>query len=143
MGHKRTRPRPARLQAARHWIPTYTGKNIVKGYKKKFSVDILAAIRDLQELGIDISPEYIASVENSEKHRIMQLQAKKQERLAEQQALEEQYNEMLFLDDYHNYDDSQTQAIKNVRARKLHIGFFVFSFHIFEILPSDNIYTHY
>jgi hypothetical protein len=63
---------------------TYNGKNIVKGYKKKFAVDTMNAIRDLQELGVEFKPEYIASVEASEKHRISQRQAKKQERLAEQ-----------------------------------------------------------
>ena len=94
MGLKRTRPKAQRLQMARHWIPTYNGTKIVKGYKKKFAVDTMTAIRDLQELGIQFEPEYISAVEASEKHRLMKLQEKKQERLAEQHEIEGLYDEL-------------------------------------------------
>jgi hypothetical protein len=76
---------------AKHWIPTYSGTKIVKGYKKKFAVDTLTAIRDLQELGIQLEPEYITAVEAGEKSRLKQLQEKKQERLIQQHGIEELY----------------------------------------------------
>ena len=94
MGQKRTRPKPQRLQIARHWLPTYTGTKIVKGYRKKFAVDIMTAIRELQELGVQFKPEYISAVEASEKGRILQRQERKQARLAEQQGFEELYESM-------------------------------------------------
>ena len=84
---------------AKHWISTYNGTKIVKGYKKKFAVDTLTAIRDLQELGVQFKPEYLSVVETGEKHRLLQLQQKKQERLMEQHGMEEQYDEMGIWDD--------------------------------------------
>lgn len=36
----------ARLQYAKNWIPTYTGSNPVKGYRKWLGVDLLCAIRE-------------------------------------------------------------------------------------------------
>jgi len=89
---------------AKHWIPTYNGTKIVKGYKKKFAVDTLTAIRELQELGIEFKPEYISAVESSEKGRLAQLQKKKQERLAEQREVELLYDEMGIWDDIYHGD---------------------------------------
>jgi len=104
MGYKRTMPKQQRLQIARHWIPTYTGTKIVKGYKKKFAVDILTAIRDLRELGIEFGPEYIAAVEASEKHRILRLQEKRQERLMEQHDTEDQHKKTDLWTEIHDGD---------------------------------------
>jgi len=84
---------------AKHWIPTYNGTKIVKGYKKKFAVDTLTAIRDLQELGIEFKAEYISAVESGEKSRIARLQEKKQESLAKQHEIEALYDEMGIWDD--------------------------------------------
>ena len=108
MGQKRTRPKPQRLMMAKQWIPTYSGTKIVKGYRKKFAVDILTAIRELQELGVQFKPEYISAVEAGEKNRLLQIQAKKQERLMEQHGIEELYDEMGIWDDVYdgNINDS-------------------------------------
>ena len=51
MALKKTPPRIKRLQLAKIWISTYTGENIVKGYKKHFALTPLGAIKDLQLLG--------------------------------------------------------------------------------------------
>lgn len=51
--------RASRLQAAKHWIPTYDGKNLVRGYSNHFAVDKLVAVKELQLLGHEIDPEYI------------------------------------------------------------------------------------
>ena len=104
MGLKRTRPKPQLLQMAKHWIPTYNGTKIVKGYKKKFAVDTLTAIRDLQELGIEFKAEYISAVESGEKSRIARLQEKKQERLVKQHEIEALYDEMGIWDDIYYGD---------------------------------------
>jgi len=106
MGHKRTRPKNQRLQMAKAWLPTYDGTKIVKGYRKKFAVDILTAISDLQELGVEIDPKYIATVTASENHRRAQLQEKKQEKLMEQHGLELMYEDMGVWDYiYDGYND--------------------------------------
>jgi hypothetical protein len=116
MGAKRTRPKPQRLQMAKHWIPTYEGANIVKGYKKKFAVDTIVAIRDLQELGVPFTSEYLAAVEASEKNRLLQRQVKRQEQLAEQHELERLYDEMSIWDDV--YGVSVSNSVNNINNHR-------------------------
>jgi opacity protein-like surface antigen len=54
--------RPKRLQAAKSWLPTYTGKNIVHGYRKYFGVNWKTAFTELEMLGVEISPTYKETV---------------------------------------------------------------------------------
>ncbi len=56
--HKRLN-RVSRLQAAKHWMPKYEGKNIVKGYSTHFGVDKLCAVKELEVLGYKIDTQYI------------------------------------------------------------------------------------
>jgi len=116
MGLKRTRPKQQRLNMAKQWIPTYSGTKIVKGYKKKFAVDTLTAIRDLQELGIQFKPEYITAVEAGEKHRFIQLQQQKQEKLIEQSIIEEIYDEMGLWDDLYGGEINTVNVMDNHRV---------------------------
>lgn len=55
--HKRMK-RSTRLQAAKAWISKYAGKNIVRGYRNHFAVDWFCAVKELQMLGVTISPHY-------------------------------------------------------------------------------------
>jgi len=55
---RKTLKREYRLRSANDWIKTYSGKNIVKGYSKKYSVDKLCAIKELAMIGFKISEEY-------------------------------------------------------------------------------------
>jgi len=106
MGHKRTRPKPQRLQMAKAWLPSYNGTKIVKGYRKKFAVDILTAISDLQELGVQLDPAYVAAATAGEIRKREQAQEKKQEKLMEQHGLELMYEEMGVWDYvYDGYND--------------------------------------
>ena len=106
MGHKRTRPKPQRLSMAKNWLPTYSGTKIVKGYKKKFAVDSMTAIRDLLELGVPLEPSYIEALKKGEEQRLKQLNEKKQEKLIEQHDLEDIYEEMGVWDYvYDGYND--------------------------------------
>lgn len=52
--------RPARLASARHWLPKYPGKNIVRGYATWFGVDVGCALKELQMLGVALDPLYVA-----------------------------------------------------------------------------------
>ncbi|KAB2831864.1 MAG: hypothetical protein F9K48_11575 [Candidatus Brocadia sp.] len=54
--------RARRLQSDRHWIPKYPGKNLVKGYRNHFGVDWLCAITELQMLGVNLDPSYVAKL---------------------------------------------------------------------------------
>lgn len=50
--------RSARLQSARSWLKTYTGENIVAGYRKHFGIDWFCAFKELETLGVKIDDEY-------------------------------------------------------------------------------------
>ncbi|MCZ0704484.1 hypothetical protein J2T56_003006 [Natronobacillus azotifigens] len=50
--------RSSRLQAAKHWIPKYNGKNLVSGYSNYFAVDKLCAVKELEMLGHTFSDKY-------------------------------------------------------------------------------------
>ncbi|RCX12091.1 hypothetical protein DFR58_12441 [Anaerobacterium chartisolvens] len=69
MALKKTPPRERRLQMAKAWIPTYTGKNIVKGYRKHFALSPLGAVADLQMMGYEFTPEYIEELKRDEVNR--------------------------------------------------------------------------
>jgi hypothetical protein len=77
--------RKRRLAAAKHWLPKFTGKNIVRGYRKNFGVDWVCAINELKMLGIDIDPTYEAqlrlTVANNIKTKQQRKEKKKQEEM--------------------------------------------------------------
>lgn len=50
--------RKQRLQAAKKWIPTYNGRNLVRGYRRWFGVDFICAMTELEMLGYEIDPKY-------------------------------------------------------------------------------------
>ncbi|RKR80009.1 hypothetical protein BDD43_0097 [Mucilaginibacter gracilis] len=57
-----TKARIKRLAKGKHWVTIYNGQHIVKGYAKKFSVDLLTALKELRMLGITISEQYEQSL---------------------------------------------------------------------------------
>ena len=59
--HKRLN-RSGRLRAAKAWMASYAGKNIARGYRKYFGVDLFCAVRELRMLGITIDPACEAAV---------------------------------------------------------------------------------
>lgn len=71
----RTTPKKEfRIRSAKEWIRTYSGKNIVKGYSKKYSVDKLCAVRELRLIGVTISEDYEKQLQQAinsvKQHRI-------------------------------------------------------------------------
>ena len=83
---KRTRKKESRIARARNWLPAYEGTKVVRAYRKKFCVDTVCAVRELQEIGYEFKPGYVDSLLKSEAARIEQLKAKKAEkRLADEQ----------------------------------------------------------
>jgi hypothetical protein len=80
---KKQPKREQRLQSAKQWLLKYDGKNIVKGYRKHFKVDIMCAISELQMLGCEISQEYIKNVKKT-----IEAERKKRENKKEQEKLD-------------------------------------------------------
>ncbi len=75
-----------RIEAARLWIPTYVGKNIVRGYARHYGVDLLCAIKELETIGHEITPEYKEQVKKTMENKVKQNQARKLQK-AEDKAL--------------------------------------------------------
>lgn len=69
--------RTERLQAGRHWLPTYIGKNIVRGYARHFAVDLLCAVKELEMLGHQFKPEYVDQLKRAIAVQIEQNQERK------------------------------------------------------------------
>ena len=84
--HKRMR-RTNRLQVAKHWLPTYTGKNIVRGYARHFAVDLLCAVKELEMLGNQFKLEYIDQLKRTIAGQIEQKQERKRLKLKEQEEM--------------------------------------------------------
>jgi hypothetical protein len=58
--------RNARLQSAKHWIPSYSGRDIVKGYRKWYGVDTVCAILELRQLGVGIPETRLSEAKRTE-----------------------------------------------------------------------------
>lgn len=75
-----TLKKEARIAKARTWLPSYEGTKAVSGYRKKFHVDIVCAVRELQEIGHIFPPGYVDNLLKAEAIRIERLRAKKEEK---------------------------------------------------------------
>ncbi len=72
LGPRRKRLRRAsRLESAKHWIPTYVGKNIIRGYQNWYGVDIQCAVYELKMLKIKIDEQYVSRVLEAMTHRLV------------------------------------------------------------------------
>jgi hypothetical protein len=89
-----TQRREVRLQKARQWILTYEGTHIVRSYRKRFKVDPLCALNDLEAIGA-LQPDRLAEMRRNEEKR---LENKRKEREAQQ--------EREFQDLYSDSDDN-------------------------------------
>jgi hypothetical protein len=85
----RTQKKESRIARARNWLPTYEGTKVVRAYRKKFHVDIVCAVRELQEIGYEFQPGYVDNLLKAEAVRIEQLKIKKEEK-----RLLEEYNDL-------------------------------------------------
>lgn len=70
--------RQARLDSARQWLASYSGKHIVRGYRKRYGVDWLCAVRELRLLGVELDPRYVAQLEVTVEQRRRERQRRKQ-----------------------------------------------------------------
>jgi RimJ/RimL family protein N-acetyltransferase len=87
----RTQKKESRIAQARNWLPSYEGTKVVRAYRKKFHVDTICAVRELQEIGYEFPPGYVDKLLKSEAARIEQHKAKKEEKRLSQ--LFEEYND--------------------------------------------------
>ena len=72
--------RAARLESAKHWLPTYEGRDVVKGYRKWYGVSTACAIIELRQLGVKIDEQRLIQAKRTEESTARQHAKKKQER---------------------------------------------------------------
>src|SRR5712691_13122868 len=72
--------RVARLQSAKHWLPTYEGRDVVKGYRKWYGVSTACAIIELRQLRVKIDEQRLIQAKRTEESTARQRAKKKQER---------------------------------------------------------------
>jgi len=68
---------PARLDSARAWLPKWEGKKVVRSYRKRYGVDLLCAISELQMLNVPLDPTYVDRVRTTVNTEITRRAAKK------------------------------------------------------------------
>lgn len=74
---RRRTNREGRLARAPHWLATFSGTNVVRGYAKWFAVDRLCALKELQLLGLEFSAAEIEMVHAQERQRRESIQQRK------------------------------------------------------------------
>lgn len=84
---KRTTPpgssgwtKKARLQSGAHWIKTYEGKRLVRGYARHFGVDALCAALELCMLGVDIPEDQVKSIRASKEADVLKKKKRREEK---------------------------------------------------------------
>lgn len=83
---KKKMPQAVRLEQAKKWLDAYEGQNVLKDYRKKFAVDRMKAVEELQLLGLTFTPEQITKEKQAVQARLQQEQAKKTKRRARRKA---------------------------------------------------------
>jgi hypothetical protein len=69
--------RPARLDSARAWLAKWEGTKVVRSYRKRYGVDLLCAISELQMLNVPLDPTYVDRVRTTVITEITRRAAKK------------------------------------------------------------------
>lgn len=77
--------RDQRLRSAKNWLPTYEGKNVFRGYRKRYGVDWPTALREPEMLGVEVDPAYREQVLRTVQE---QAEARKRKRLEKAAELE-------------------------------------------------------
>ena len=66
---QKTPSRARRLRSAKRWLVTYRGKDVVRGYRKRFDVSRVCAILELRMLGVDIPDARLEQARRDEQDR--------------------------------------------------------------------------
>jgi len=75
--------REARIQSAPHWLKTFSGRDVVRGYRKWYGVSTVCAILEVRMLGIVVSAERLAQAQETEEETARQRARRLMARAAE------------------------------------------------------------
>lgn len=96
----RTQKKESRIARAQNWLPTYEGTKVVRAYRKKFHVDTVCAVRELQQIGYAFQPGYVDNLLKAEAVRKEQLKAKKEEKRLSGEYNDDQDDRFFFIAGY-------------------------------------------
>ena len=109
--------RAARLESAKHWLPTYEGRDVVKGYRKWYGVSTACAIIELRQLGVKIDEQRLIQAKRTEESTALQRAKKRQERA--EKRVEEETPLVESDENFAHIADIQTGASHTARWRSL------------------------
>ena len=66
---RKTLSRARRLLSAKRWIATYSGRDLVRGYKKWYGVSDVCAVLELRMLGVEIPDARLEEARRNEQDR--------------------------------------------------------------------------
>ncbi len=72
--------RSQRLQSAKRWLESFEGENVIRGYRKRYGIDWLCAIRELQLLCVALDPVYVQKLEQTVESEIQANRKRKLEK---------------------------------------------------------------
>lgn len=93
--------REGRLQSVPRWLAGYEGSNVIRSYRKRYGVDWLCAINELQLLGVTLDPVYVAQLQRTVEEQEKQNRKRRLER--RQAALDEDWTERYQYSEGGNY----------------------------------------
>jgi hypothetical protein len=82
--------RSQRLKSAKRWLETFEGENVIRAYLKRYGVDWLCAIKELQLLRIALDPACIQKLEQTVRSEI---QANRKRKLEKRAAVEKKVHQ--------------------------------------------------
>jgi len=59
-----------RLQSAKHWLQEFNGENVIRAYRKRYGVDWLYAVKELNMLGVELDPIYVKKLQETVESQI-------------------------------------------------------------------------
>jgi len=81
-----------RLQSAKHWLQEFNGENVIRAYRKRYGVDWLYAVKELNMLGVELDPIYVKKLQETVESQIKWNQWRKLEKQKEGEQLSNRYS---------------------------------------------------
>ena len=84
--------RTDRLQSAKHWLQEFNGENVIRAYRKRYGVDWLCAVKELNMLGVKLDPIYVKKLQETVESHIKWNQRRKLDKQKEDEQLCNRYS---------------------------------------------------
>ena len=84
--------RTDRRQSAKHWLQEFNGENVIRAYQKRYGVDWLCAVKELNMLGVELDSIYVKKLQETVESQIKWNQRRKLEKQKEDEQLCNRYS---------------------------------------------------